>query len=77
MRVSAGEEIQMHGGPRHGHTYALPVSGADRVQVIEHFVVEGLPYQRIGSYSRVHTIPGTPESNFEFDGYFTALTPVE
>lgn len=69
------ESVTMYGGPRHGEVRSLPFPNMDRVDIEVSFSVSGKPYFRRGSYSRVHSITGKAEPQFEFDGYSTSLLP--
>jgi hypothetical protein len=71
------EQVELHGGPRHGQVSNLPFPSATKMEVEVIFRVDGTHLRRRGFYTRVHDILGKAQPHFEWNGYTTAFMPME
>lgn len=71
------EQVELHGGPRHGQISTLPFDHSTKIEFEALFRVDGQPLRRRGVYTRVHDVSGKTLPDFEFSGYTTAYMPME
>lgn len=70
------ENVELHGGPRHGVKYHVPLDATKRIEMEVTFNVDGVRMSRRCEYTRVHDISGKAEPNFEWVGYTSQFVPV-
>ena len=70
------ENVELHGGPRHGVKYHVPHDSTKTIEMEVTFDVDGVKMSRRCMYTRVYDLAGKAEPNFEWVGYTTKFTPV-
>lgn len=74
------EQIELHGGPRHGEVLAIPagVGSSDDLAmsvVIKNPKTKALGFRQ-GHYTRVHKINANPTNQFEWIGFTSPFVPL-
>lgn len=69
------EKIKLHGGPRHGLRLDIPADHGDEIGISVPARKGDVLGQRLGHYTRVHSIGNQPSHDFEWSGYTQPFTP--
>lgn len=71
------EQIELHGGPRHGRKLALPDDYGNTLDMeILLRTSDGIEVKRSAKYTRVHSISATPSRDFEWSGFTSPVIPL-